>query len=96
MFVQSALSKRINKKVLGMIESAEAEYKELLSKRETIENDRVKIEKTIEGLDEKKKKAMDRTWRKVNGDFGSIFSTLLPGAEARLAPIGACGLAMGI
>lgn len=29
---------------------------------------------------------MDQTWQRVNRDFGSIFSTLLPGAQAKLEP----------
>ncbi len=30
--------------------------------------------------------SVKRVWLQVNKDFGSIFSTLLPGANARLAP----------
>lgn len=37
-------------------------------------------------LDEKKKKALRRAWSQVDKDFGSIFSTLLPGANACLKP----------
>ena len=40
----------------------------------------------IENLDVKKKVELERTWRKVNRDFGSIFSTLLPGTSAKLEP----------
>ena len=29
---------------------------------------------------------MAATWAKVNGDFGSIFTTLLPGTSAKLEP----------
>ena len=37
-------------------------------------------------MDIKKKSELQRTWKKVNRDFGSIFSTLLPGASAKLEP----------
>jgi len=37
-------------------------------------------------LDAKKNEALKTTWVKVNGDFGSIFSTLLPGTDAKLDP----------
>ena len=37
-------------------------------------------------LDEKKRVALENTWRKVTADFGSIFSTLLPGTTAKLEP----------
>lgn len=83
---QTSLSKMINKKVMGMIEKAEAEYSELLRKRRVIENDKKKIQSVIEELDIKKKTELERTWVKVNRDFGSIFSTLLPGASSKLEP----------
>ena len=37
-------------------------------------------------LDQKKLEAVRSTWVKVNKDFGSIFSTLLPGTNAKLEP----------
>ncbi len=40
----------------------------------------------IAELDEKKREALEITWNKVNGDFGSIFATLLPGTSAKLEP----------
>jgi structural maintenance of chromosome 2 len=83
---QSSLEKKINKKVLSMIDKAESEYSELMRKRKVVENDKKKIESVIEELDAKKKTELERTWKKVNGDFGSIFSTLLNGASAKLEP----------
>ena len=79
-------AKKINKKVMGMIEKAEGEYTELLRKRKVVENDKKKIQTVIENLDAKKKVELERTWKKVNKDFGSIFSTLLPGTMAKLDP----------
>lgn len=83
---QASLSKKINNKVMGMIEKAESEYTELLRKRRVIESDKKKIRSVIEELDEKKKAELEHTWVKVNRDFGSIFSTLLPGASSKLEP----------
>jgi structural maintenance of chromosome 2 len=71
---------------MGMIEKAEGEYTELLRKRKVIENDKKKIQAVIKELDVKKKSELQRTWKKVNRDFGSIFSTLLPGTSAKLEP----------
>lgn len=83
---QEKLAKSVNKKVLGMFDKAEAEYKELTEKRRIVLNDKDKIEAVIFELDEKKKEALVATWQQVNRDFGSIFSTLLPGTSAKLEP----------
>ncbi|KAI8032234.1 Structural maintenance of chromosomes protein 2-1 [Camellia lanceoleosa] len=83
---QSGLEKRVNKKVMAMFEKAEDEYNDLISKKNIIENDKSKIKMVIEELDEKKKETLKVTWVKVNNDFGSIFSTLLPGTMAKLEP----------
>ncbi|XP_047264461.1 structural maintenance of chromosomes protein 2-1 isoform X2 [Capsicum annuum] len=83
---QLGLEKRVNKKVMSMFEKAEDEYNDLMSKKNIIENDKSKIKKVIEELDEKKKETLKVTWEKVNRDFGSIFSTLLPGTMAKLEP----------
>merc|ERR550537_1198538 len=86
---QSRLSKSINKKAMAMFEKAEQEYKDLLEKREIIMNDKKKIEKVIKDLDKKKVETLRKTWAKVNKDFDSIFSTLLPFTNAKLeAPPG--------
>jgi structural maintenance of chromosome 2 len=83
---QERLSRSINRKVIAMWEKAEQEYQELREKRDTIEGDKDKIEKAIRELDQKKAEALQATWEKVNGDFGSIFRTLLPGVDAKLEP----------
>jgi structural maintenance of chromosome 2 len=71
---------------MGMIEKSEGEFTELQLKRKVVENDKKKIQAVIQELDIKKKIELERTWVKVNRDFGSIFSTLLPGASAKLEP----------
>ena len=69
-----------------MFEKAEQEYQDLKHRKSIIENDKDKIEKVISELDLKKNETLKKTWVKVNRDFGSIFSTLLPGANAKLEP----------
>ncbi|XP_050253077.1 structural maintenance of chromosomes protein 2-1-like [Quercus robur] len=93
---QSGLEKRVNKKVMAMFEKAEDEYNDLMSKKNIIENDKSKIKKVIEELDEKKKETLKVTWVKVNSDFGSIFSTLLPGTMAKLEPPEGCSFLDGL
>eukprot|EP01080_Neovahlkampfia_damariscottae_P003009 gene3009-5019_t len=84
---QQQLNKTVNKKVLSMFERAQQEYKDLLSKKKIVEQDKDKIEQVIKEVDEKKNEAIVKTWEKVNKDFGSIFSTLLPGTNAKLDPM---------
>ncbi|XP_059624894.1 structural maintenance of chromosomes protein 2-1 [Cornus florida] len=93
---QSGLEKRVNKKVMAMFEKAEDEYSDLISKKNIIENDKSKIKMVIEELDEKKKETLKVTWVKVNNDFGSIFSTLLPGTMAKLEPLEGCSFLDGL
>lgn len=80
------LSRKVNRKVMQMFEKAQLEYSELRRKKEVVENDKRKLEEVMGDLDEKKRQALETTWLKVNGDFGSIFSTLLPGTTAKLEP----------
>ena len=71
---------------MGMLQQAEDEYNDLNKKRQIIVNDKTKIETVIEELDVKKSQALQTTWTRVNRDFGSIFSMLLPGTTAKLEP----------
>lgn len=72
---------------MALIEKAEAENSDLVRKRQVVLNDKKKIEEVIAELDIKKTQALEATWVKVNRDFGSIFSTLLPGTSAKLEPV---------
>jgi len=62
------------------------QYADLMKKKRTVESDKAKIVAVIKELDRKKKEALRKAWEQVNKDFGSIFSTLLPGTEACLHP----------
>ena len=80
------MKKKINPKVMNMIDSVEKKEGELKRMLNTVVRDKVKITKTIESLDEYKRDALKRTWEKVTVDFGQIFSELLPGSFAKLEP----------
>lgn len=81
------MKKKINPKVMNMIDSVEKKEVSLKHMIKTVIRDKRKIEETIVSLDEYKKKALKETWQKVNGDFGNIFSELLPGGSfAKLDP----------
>ncbi len=81
------MKKKINPKVMNMIDSVEKKEVSLKTMMKTVIRDKRKIEETIISLDDYKKKALLQTWQKVNGDFGQIFSELLPGGSfAKLDP----------
>ena len=81
------MKKKINPKVMNMIDSVEKKEVSLKHMMKTVIRDKRKIEETIISLDDYKKKALLQTWEKVNGDFGNIFSELLPGGSfAKLDP----------
>ncbi|KAI9761095.1 MAG: hypothetical protein M4579_001247 [Chaenotheca gracillima] len=80
------MKKKINPKVMNMIDSVEKKEVSLKNMMKTVIKDKHKIEETIGSLDEYKKEALQKTWSKVNGDFGQIFAELLPGSFAKLDP----------
>ncbi|OWK57274.1 Structural maintenance of chromosomes protein 2 [Lonchura striata] len=80
------MGKNVNTTVMNLLSDAEERYNDLMKKKRIVENDKIKILAVIEELDQKKKQTLDIAWKKVNEDFNSIFSTLLPGARAMLAP----------
>ena len=80
------MKKKINPKVMNMIDSVEKKEVSLKHMMKTVIRDKRKIEETIVSLDEYKKTALQETWEKVNGDFGQIFAELLPGSFAKLDP----------
>lgn len=82
------MKKKINPKVMPMIDSVEKKETSLKNMLRTVVRDKKKIEETIVTLDEYKKEALLKTWRKVTEDFGNIFSDLLPGNNtAKLVPV---------
>ncbi|KAH7647377.1 SMC2 protein [Cryptosporidium bovis] len=81
---KDSLSKNMNRRALNIYEKVNAECNELINKRDIVTKDKDKIEDAINDLDQKKKQALENTWKAVNASFGSIFSTLLPNANAEL------------
>lgn len=90
------LERNVNKRAMNMLSETEERYNDLMKKKRIVENDKSKILQTIVELDQKKNVALNVAWQKVNKDFGSIFSTLLPGANAQLAPPQGCGVLDGL
>ncbi|KAM6391671.1 structural maintenance of chromosomes protein 2 [Rhynochetos jubatus] len=82
--LEKKLGKKVNMRAMAMLSETEERYNDLMRKKRIVENDKIKILAAIEELDQKKTEALHTAWAKVNKDFGSIFSTLLPGATAKL------------
>lgn len=80
------LSRTVNARAMHHLNQEEEQHVDLLKKKKILEADRKKILESIKKLDEKKKMTLLEAWERVNKDFGSIFSSLLPGADAKLEP----------
>ncbi|KAF9070683.1 hypothetical protein BDP27DRAFT_1323239 [Rhodocollybia butyracea] len=83
---QKAKKKKINPKVINMIDDVEKRETDLKKNLSTVKQDKQKIEATIGELDQYKRDALQTTWKKVTVDFGQIFGELLPGNFAKLEP----------
>lgn len=82
-----SMKKRVNAKVMDMIDGVEKKEHTLKTMVRTIHKDKTKIEETIVTLEKYKIEALDKTWRKVTVDFGNIFGELLPGNTAKLVAL---------
>ncbi|KAK3911305.1 Structural maintenance of chromosomes protein 2 [Frankliniella fusca] len=80
------LGRNLNTRAMNLLSKEEEQYTEVLRKKGIVEHDKQQLRNVIAELDEKKKTRLLEAWEQVNKDFGSIFSTLLPGAKARLTP----------
>ncbi|POV95160.1 hypothetical protein PSHT_15817 [Puccinia striiformis] len=76
--------------------NVEKREKELTAKHTTVIKDKGKIEETIARLYEYKLEALTKAWTTVNGEFGQIFDTLLPGNWCELQPAEGKTLSQGL
>lgn len=63
------LSKSVNMRAMSLLGKAEEKYNDLVKKKKIIEDDRKKIQKTIEELDRKKNEAVTKAYEQVNFCF---------------------------
>ncbi|KAI0749775.1 RecF/RecN/SMC [Daedaleopsis nitida] len=78
--------KRINPKAAHMLEDIEKREAEVTQNLQEVYKNKKQILETLENLDRAKREAVEKTWTKVNDDFGTIFAELLPGNFAKLEP----------
>ncbi|XP_046391421.1 structural maintenance of chromosomes protein 2 [Ischnura elegans] len=84
--VKEKLSRNVNTRSMNLLGKVEEQYNHLIRKKKIVLHDKEQIMRVIQDLDDKKKRAVAKAWQQVNKDFSSIFSTLLPGAQAKLQP----------
>ncbi|KAI8378675.1 RecF/RecN/SMC [Choanephora cucurbitarum] len=83
------MRKKINVRVMNMIDSVEKKEASLKEMLTTVQKDKQKIEDTIQTLENYKLEALEKTYTKVNKDFAEIFGDLLDGNTCKLqAPEG--------
>jgi structural maintenance of chromosome 2 len=79
---------RLSKRVKFDIESTHAklmgEFDKLNEKRKLLEADKKIITVAINRLDNMRSRTIDNCFKTVNKNFGKVFSTFLPGSDARL------------
>lgn len=90
------MEKRINVKAMMLLEREEEKLKDLHNRRNIVESDRDKIKSILKGLDKEKTAQVRVAWKEVDKNFGSIFSILLPGAQATLEPAAGCEFYQGL
>lgn len=78
------MRKKINFKVMNMIDSVEKKEVVLKYMMKMVMRDKRKIEEMIVSLDDYKKRVLEEMWRKVNGDFGVIFEEFFLGFFVKL------------
>ena len=93
---QSGMKKKVNPKVMNMIDNVEKKEAALQQMLGTVLKDKNKIEQTIDELDRYKKDALQATFEHVDRDFGEIFSELLPGNYACLQPPDGADITQGL
>lgn len=81
------MERNINTRALMLLDREEEQYSEAMRRKKIVEEDKEKLKYIIKKMDEKKVEKVEKAWRSVNDNFSSIFSTLLPGAQAQLQPV---------
>ncbi|XP_050294064.1 structural maintenance of chromosomes protein 2 [Anthonomus grandis grandis] len=81
------LGRTVNAQAQSMFAAEEKRFADIVKKQKIVIRDKEQLERTINDLDTKKERALKLAFDQVSKDFGSIFATLLPGANAKLVPL---------
>lgn len=80
------MARTVNLKAQSMFEQEEKTFQKLMKRKQILDTDRKKFVTLIENIDKKKSDALTKACEQISKDFGSIFGTLLPGANSMLQP----------
>lgn len=81
------LQRHINKRIEAVADDLEEQWKKLLFRRDTVTQDKENLKSILEEWQQKKEQTVMKTFEKVNKALDGIFSTLLPGTQAKLKPV---------
>lgn len=90
------MERTLNMNAMQTLEREEENYNETVRRRQIVALDKEKIKKIIGKMDEEEQDQVKRAWEAVTENFSSIFSTLLPGAQALLNPVKTNGILSGL
>ncbi|KAM8711621.1 hypothetical protein ACLKA7_012176 [Drosophila subpalustris] len=90
------MERTLNMNAMQTLEREEENYSETVRRRQIVALDKEKIKKIIVKMDEEEQDQVKRAWEAVNKNFSSIFSSLLPGAQALLNPVKTNGILSGL
>jgi len=64
--IKERLEREVNPRSIALLDQAQAQYENVISKKKTVEADKKKIEQVIVNLDEKKRQELLRACEKVS------------------------------
>ncbi|BFG03811.1 structural maintenance of chromosomes protein 2 [Drosophila madeirensis] len=90
------MERTLNMNAIAILKREQENYDETQRRRNIVAMDKEKIKKIIVKMDEEEQSQLNRAATEVNDNFSGIFSSLLPGAEARLNPVLTNGCLTGL
>ncbi|KAH8280520.1 hypothetical protein KR018_009063 [Drosophila ironensis] len=90
------MERTLNMNAIMVLDREEENYKETERRQNIVASDKEKIAKIINKMDEEEQNQLNRAATEVNRNFSGIFSSLLPGAEAKLNPVKTDGCLTGL
>lgn len=78
------MERNVNEKAMMLLEREEEMFNDAAKRKQMIEKDKDMIKLIIKDLDDTKTKVLKKAWKDVDKNFGEIFTSILPGTQAKL------------